>query len=126
VQESGHSLHTDFTFLADSDLANLIYATDFLVCPFRHISNSGFINLALAAGTPLILPDWASLDWVPRNCAIWYPAQGGPEALALAIQSASALDPSERESMSQSGKAFMASRSWDNYVLKHITLYRSL
>lgn len=126
VKTRGHSLETNFSFLSDSELANVLQASDFLVCPFRDISNSGFINLALAAGTPLILPDWKSLDWVPRKAAIWYPTGGGAEALATAINYASSLDSSECELISQAGREFMKTRGWDNYVLQHSLLYQNL
>ncbi|MEI7442770.1 MAG: glycosyltransferase family 4 protein [Actinomycetes bacterium] len=126
VKARGHSLETNFSFLPDSELANLLQASDFLVCPFRDISNSGFINLALAAGTPLILPDWESLAWVPREAALWYPADGGAQALASAIQYAGSLNSTECELMSQAARDFMKTRGWDNYVLQHSLLYEAL
>lgn len=126
VKARGYSLNTNFSFLPDSELANLLQASDFLVCPFRDISNSGFINLALAAGTPLILPDWESLAWVPRKAAIWYPPNGGAQELATAIEFASTLDSSECALISQAGRDFMKTRGWDNYVLQQAQLYQEL
>lgn len=126
VKAAGHNLSSSFSFLSDEDLANLLQASDFLVCPFREISNSGFVNLALTSGTPMILPEWKSLEWVPKEAAFWYDPEGGPQALAEVIEHAAQIDDNQLEKMSQSGKKFMKSRSWDNYVSQHELLYLDL
>ena len=126
VIDSGKQMRLQLEFLADDDLGNLLLATDFLVCPFRQISNSGFINLAMEMGVPMILPDLPSLGWVPKDTAIWFDSQNPIPALAGAIEIAQALSISEREAMKDAGIKFMHGRDWPSYVDAHVALYHNL
>lgn len=121
-----HKLNLNLNFLSDHELANLLLATDFLVCPFRQISNSGFVNLAMQMGVPLILPNLPSLTWVPRDAAVWFDAELGHEGLAAAISQAEILSKAAREHMSQAGKDFMQGKTWDDYIAAHVGLYQEL
>jgi len=126
IIDSGKQIRLQLNFLADDELGNLLLATDFLVCPFRQISNSGFINLAMEMGVPMILPDLPSLGWVPKPAAIWFDSQNPIPALAVAIETAQGLSASEREAMKNAGINFMQGRDWPSYVKAHVALYQSL
>lgn len=121
-----HNLNLDLRFLSEDELANLIIATDFLICPFRQISNSGIINLGLQVGIPLILPDLGSLSWVPRGAALWYPVEEGEQGLAKAMRLASILSESERQAMSAAASSSDYGISWGSYVQQTGNLYKSL
>lgn len=126
VIESGKQLNLQLDFLSDAQLGNLMLATDFLVCPFRQISNSGFVNQAMEMGVPMLLPDLPSLNWVPRNAAIWFDANNPVPALAQAIERAEQLTTAERDEMKAAGTNFMKNRNWSSYVAAHISLYKSI
>lgn len=126
VTESGKQLRVQLNFLTDDELGNLMLATDFLVCPFRQISNSGFVNLAMEMGIPMILPDLPSLAWVPKDAAIWFDAKSPVPALARAIEQAEKLTVAQREEMKVAGTNFMKDRNWPAYVNAHIALYETL
>ena len=123
---SGIDLDLQIKFLSDLELEEYLVASDFLVCPFRQISNSGIINLALENGIPLVLPDLPSLNWVPRESAIWYQAESAELGLSNAISEAEKLTFEARESMALAGQEFMQFRGWDNYVARHIEIYQDL
>jgi len=112
-----------FSFLSESEFGNLLYSADFLVCPFRRISNSGIVNNAMELGIPLILPDLASLNWVPRASALWYDSKNEVSGLANALKIAEQLSSREIDSMKDSSKNYMKDRSWDNYVSRYIEVY---
>ena len=126
VSASGIRLDTQIKFLSDIEFAQYLVASDFLVCPFRQISNSGIINMAMESGIPLLLPDLPSLGWVPRAVAIWYDHKNPEPELRSAIAKAEASSLSEREAMAIAGKDFMQSRGWQNYVSEHVRVYREL
>lgn len=115
-----------FSFLSDAEFGNLMFSADFLVCPFRKISNSGIVNNAMELGIPLILPDLESLNWVPRSSALWYDANNEVSGLADALKIAEQLSSDEILSMKVSSKNYMKDRSWDNYVSKYIEVYQGL
>lgn len=121
-----HKLNVNLSFLSDAALANHLLATDFLVCPFRQISNSGFINLAMQMGIPLILPNLPTLGWVPKDAAIWYESILAHEALAVAISQAELLPKEIREAMGLVGKEFMQGKTWDDYISTQVALYEDL
>lgn len=126
VVESGKQLHMQLDFLTDAQLGNLMLATDFLVCPFRQISNSGFVNQAMEMGIPMLLPDLPGLAWVPKDAAIWFDANNPLPALAKAIERAEQLTTAERDQMRVAGSNYMKSRNWLSYVDAHVSLYKSL
>ncbi|MCX6404683.1 MAG: glycosyltransferase family 4 protein [Actinobacteria bacterium] len=115
-----------FSFLSESEFGNLMFSADFLVCPFRRISNSGIVNNAMELGIPLILPDLASLNWVPRASALWYDPNNEVAGLASALKIAETLSSQEIDLMKGSSKNYMKDRSWDNYVTKYIEVYQGL
>ncbi len=123
---SGIDLEVNLKFLSDSELSDHFMKADFLVCPFRQISNSGIINLAMDNGIPLILPDLPSLGWVPRAAALWFDGESAETGLRQSILTAETLSIDARNAMSEAGREFMKPRGWDNYVAEHIKVYRNL
>lgn len=120
------SSHFEIGFLADTEFANILQSADFLVCPFRNISNSGIVNMGMTFGIPLILPRLEQLNWVPNDAAIWYEPSDPIVALSAALEKAKRLSKSEREKLSKAGTDFMRSRTWDSYVQAIVDLYRRL
>ena len=54
-------IRLDLDYVADEDLQLYFHAADVTVLPFRKISTSGSLLLALSFGTPVIIPDVPSL-----------------------------------------------------------------
>lgn len=113
-------------FVSDAELANLIQASDFLVCPFEKINNSGFVNLAFATGTPLILSDIPGLSWVPRDAVIWIEPQNDIASLLHTISQALKLSGEELLSMVSQGQRFADGHEWSDYVQAQTQAYKSL
>lgn len=112
-------------WLSDSELAELILASDFCVLPATEITNSSSVYLALTAGRPVIIPALAALADIPESVAIRYNPVGGPAALAGALDRAIALSLAAYQSMSDSARTFAADTSWATAAALHLEAYRS-
>lgn len=113
-------------FLLESELANLMQASDFIVCPFENINNSGFVNIAFSLGIPVILSDVEGLSWVPRDAAIWIQPNYDSASLSAVIDRASAMRKEELVAIVQNAKAFAQLNSWDAYVTAQVNAYNEL
>ena len=126
VLHSGVKLNYQEGFLLEAELANFIQASDFLVCPFEAINNSGFVNIAFAMGVPVILSDVEGLSWVPRDAAIWIHPANDAASLAQTIKRACHLTPDEVTQIVQSATRYSQDRNWDSYVLPQVSAYKAL
>jgi glycosyltransferase involved in cell wall biosynthesis len=115
-----------FDYLSDGEFANLLQAADFLVCPFRKISNSGIVNNALELGIPLILPNLPELAWVPKEAALWFEAQDPVTSLAKVLQQAQTLSSDQLADMQTAAQTHLKARGWSNYVRAQADIYREL
>ena len=126
VNESGTALTYREGFISDSELANFIQASDFLVCPFENINNSGFVNIAFEMGVPIILSDIEGLAWVPREAAVWIKPDNDVESLRQTIELATALSANQKSEMVIAGKEFMIGKDWSSYVMAQVQIYQTL
>ena len=58
---------------SDEELSRLLGAADLAVFPFRSVTTSGSVRLALSAGVPVLFPDLAGLREFPDTVALRYP-----------------------------------------------------
>ncbi|MDH4228536.1 MAG: glycosyltransferase family 4 protein [Nitrospirota bacterium] len=85
--------------VADDKVADLFAAADLVVLPYRNITTSGNLILALGFGKRVVIPAVGCVPFAaPPQSVILYTAEtgaadGGTAALILAIRRALALDP---------------------------------
>ena len=113
-------------FLLDDELANLIQASDFIVCPFDSINNSGFVNIAFAMGKPVILSNIPGLAWVPRNAAIWIEPSSDAVGLSQTLQNACRLTTEQVATITSNAKDYIQNQDWDAYVSAQVSVYEEL
>jgi len=97
-------------YLSVEELTDLLNSADAVVLPFRRTTSSGSVLLALGAGCPVIIPDLAALDDVPRACAWRY--DGTLAGLAGALRDAASTSAPRRLEMSAAALAHVRTRSW--------------
>lgn len=116
-----------FGRLTDDEYGAYLNSADFFCVPFKQINNSGSINSALSAGVPVIVPNIASLDWVPRGARLDLPydPEGHFDFKEL-FQSLEQISMKEHESMQKSALHWSKTLSWKNVAMQHLDVYREL
>jgi glycosyltransferase involved in cell wall biosynthesis len=110
-----------FERLSDEEVASLLYSADAAVFPFRSVTTSGSVLLALSAGCPVVIPDLPALADVPRACAWRY--AGGSAGLAQALAEAAGTTPARRSAMAAAALAYADRFSWTVSALATNELY---
>src|SRR5690606_28321688 len=93
-------------YVEDEDVARLFAAADYALFPYRRISTSGALLLALTYGVPVIAPRIPALVGLlqdGREGLVFDP--GDPAALAAAFRQAALLPEPRRQAM---GRAALA------------------
>jgi glycosyltransferase involved in cell wall biosynthesis len=72
-------------YASEEELGRYLTAADAAAFPFRAVTTSGSVRLALSAGLPVLLPDLAGLRGFPDTVAVRYPA--GIDGLTAALSS---------------------------------------
>jgi glycosyltransferase involved in cell wall biosynthesis len=94
----------------DNEVTGLLAASDVVVLPFRRITTSGTVMLALAHGRPLLVPDMAALAHLPPQAVIRY--DGSMPSLVAALASAAHAAPPALAAMSTAATAYASGISW--------------
>lgn len=85
---------TEFSFIKDEDVADILNIADYIVLPFAKTLTSGSTILAMTHGKALILPDSASIfGCVPDEGVIYFDDNSG---LLPALQSATKAESQSR------------------------------
>jgi glycosyltransferase involved in cell wall biosynthesis len=124
-----HGVDTQITFgkLTNNEYGAYLQAADFYVAPLRAITNSGSLNAALTAGLPIVIPDLPSLEWVPKQAAIFY--QHKPESvieLATAINSLCNISKEKISAMQSAAHSFTKDHSWAEIAKEHNCVYENI
>lgn len=97
--------------VADASLAGVLGEADCLVFPFRRVTTSGSVLLAMAAARPVIVPDLPALSELPAEAVIRY--SDGANGLHAALLEAASLPPERLGAMGAAGRRFALSHSWE-------------
>lgn len=111
----GDAVRLELGHVPDPELVALLRDCDAVVYPFRSITTSGSLMLALAAGRPVIIPRLAALADVPEEAAFFYaPGIAGLREALREVAGASAQTLRQR---GEAARAFSAARSWPSIAL---------
>ena len=101
-------------------------AADLLVMPYRRVSQSGVLFLALATGLPVVATSVGGLPEVLRDGenALLVPPES-PEALAGAVARALGA-PALRDRLSRGGRELADRHSWTSIAERTEALYRAV
>ena len=101
-----------FDYVPFEEVANWFAAADLLVLPYRHISQSGVLYLALALGVPVVATEVGAWPEMLENGvnALLVPPEDEAALTAAVVRALD--DPSLRERLAAGGKALAAAHAW--------------
>lgn len=102
--------------LPEGRMTELLAAADVVVLPFRRITTSGSVILALSHGRPLIVPDMPALGDLPDTAVIRY--DGSINGLSGAMTRIAMADTSILAKMSESAIGYAYRLSWRDIASK--------
>jgi glycosyltransferase involved in cell wall biosynthesis len=97
-------------YLSDAEVGSLMNSAHVAVLPFRRVTTSGSVMLALSYGKPLIVPALLALAELPATAVFRY--DGSVTELAATLEAASAADGVTLDHMSQAALAYAAEATW--------------
>ena len=110
ARDAGADVRTDLRHLSDEELAEVLAAADLAVFPFRSITNSGSVVLALSADRPALVRDLPALRDLPEDAVLRY--QGGAGELADAVLAAVRIDEDTASERRDAARRWTNGRSW--------------
>jgi glycosyltransferase involved in cell wall biosynthesis len=102
--------------IAEPDVAPLLLSADAVALPYRRVTTSGSAMLALAYGRPLILPELAEFDHLPRQAIIGY--SGTQQALTDALKQVACAEGSTLTDMGTAASAYASTLSWRDIAIR--------
>jgi glycosyltransferase involved in cell wall biosynthesis len=114
---------TLFEWVPESDLARYLQATNFAVFPFREITNSASVMLALSFGLPIVITNLSTMSDIPPEAAIRFDFDLG--SLVGALLEAENLSESQRRAMSDAGLAWSRQSNWADIGAATVATYRA-
>ncbi len=96
--------------IPEAELSQLFAEADVVILPFRQITTSGSVMLALCHGRPVIIPDLPGLTHLPEGAVHRY--DGTVEGLTGALADMIVADASVLAKMSAEAYAYCSSISW--------------
>jgi glycosyltransferase involved in cell wall biosynthesis len=122
AEAAGGRLVLDLRFVPDDELAVLVDAADAVALPFRRVTTSSTVALALAHGRPLVLPSLPAFAGLPADAVRWY--DGTVEGLADALR---ALAEAPAETLDRMARAARdhAVPGWDEVADEMLTAIAS-
>jgi glycosyltransferase involved in cell wall biosynthesis len=110
ARQAGADVRTDLRHCSDEELAEVLAAADLVVFPFRSITNSGSVVLALSADRPALVRDLPALRDLPEDAVLRY--QGGAAELGAAILAAVRVDEATTATRRDAARRWTNGRSW--------------
>jgi glycosyltransferase involved in cell wall biosynthesis len=105
-------------FVSDEELAALFESVHAVVLPFRDVTTSSSVLLAMASGRPVVVPDLPAFSDLPSDAVIRYPA--GVAGLRGALEMLSRLAPEDLARIGRTGRSLAMSVTWQE--IGHRTL----
>lgn len=109
---AGADVQFDPRWRSETDLADLLAASDVCVFPFVRVDNSGSALLAQASGLPIIIPDLASLRHFDNPGVIRFDHTDPVSALTNAMQKAASMDHAERAAIGRAAREWTFAFNW--------------
>lgn len=118
AQGGGSRVALRLEHVPEQEVSQVLGAADVVVLPFRQVTTSGSVMLALSHGKPLIVPAHAGLDNVPDRAAVRY--DGTTTSLAAALAELSRADDATLTAMSAAASAYSASTTWREIAIRTV------
>jgi glycosyltransferase involved in cell wall biosynthesis len=99
---AGPRVRLDLRHIPDAEAAELMDDADIVMLPFRRVTTTGSMSLALTHGRPVVVPARAGLARLGGEAAVSY--DGSVEGLADAIENVCAASPERLRRMSEAAR----------------------
>jgi len=110
AEMSGERVEVRFEYIPDEEVTHLLSVADVVVLPYRRITTSGSVMLALSHGRPLIVPRLPGLAELPDEAVCRY--DGSDKGLTEAIIILSEVDKGSLEAMSAAALKYSSGITW--------------
>jgi glycosyltransferase involved in cell wall biosynthesis len=111
-------------YLPDERLAPALAWADVVVYPFRTVTTSGSVTLAIAAGRGMIVPDLPEFADLPDDAVIRYAP--GTVGLTEALSNVAGMRSETLEALGQAARDKGATKSWTEIAAETATQFCSL
>jgi beta-1,4-mannosyltransferase len=108
--------------IADQEVAALFQASDVVCAPFRAVTTSGSVLLALSFGRPVVVPRTGAMLDLPSEVGFFYDS-GAPDGLVSALLAA--VSSKDLASVQDAARAYAAAISWEAVARATAAVYRS-
>lgn len=123
-EDSRISLKLDF--ISDDELARCLELADVVVLPFRNVTTSGSLILALTYGKPTVIPRMGVIpEYVDDRCAFLFDP-GDPNSLQKALESAQSATNEEIARMGEEARRRADDLGWDTIARETKRVYDSV
>jgi glycosyltransferase involved in cell wall biosynthesis len=112
----------DLRYLSETELTWHLAAADAAVMPFRSVTTSGSVLLALSLATLVVVPDLPAFRDLDEDSVVRYPA--GPDGLREALNRVITMAEPERRRRALAGQEAAHERSWETAAERTAQLYR--
>ncbi|MBV9421768.1 MAG: glycosyltransferase [Solirubrobacterales bacterium] len=96
--------------IPEREVTAVLAEADLVVLPFRSITTSSSVLLAMGHGRGVVLPDVPAFDDLPRDAAVLY--DGSVKALREVIIDAAGWSPERLQSLGTAASAYVGTLSW--------------
>jgi glycosyltransferase involved in cell wall biosynthesis len=96
--------------IPDEEVTGLLAGADMVVLPFRRVTTSGSVLMAMGHGRGVVLPDLPAFDDLPRKATLFY--DGSVAGLAQVIIDAAQLPPERLQEFGAAASAYVGTLSW--------------
>jgi glycosyltransferase involved in cell wall biosynthesis len=110
AEMNGERVDVRFEYIPDEEVTQLLSASDVVILPYRQITTSGSVMLALSHGRPLIVPRLPGLADLPDEAVCRY--DGSNKGLTTAMIHLAEVDKGALEAMSAAAIKYSSSISW--------------
>jgi glycosyltransferase involved in cell wall biosynthesis len=103
----------------EKEVTPMLAAADVVVLPFRQVTTSGSVMVALSHGRPLIVPDLPGMVDLPDQAVCRYNGQVGPVvALTAALVHLARVDSQKLAAMSAAASGYASRVTWPGIAAK--------
>jgi glycosyltransferase involved in cell wall biosynthesis len=123
--------------VTDEQLDDELMNADVVVLPFRDITTSGSVIMAMSYGKPVIIPDLAALRDIPDNACMRFERAGNAEgddtgdprsveSLTSVLQLANEATDELLQKLGENAAVYASRHSWADAAKRHARVYREL
>ena len=111
-------------FASEEELAGRFERAHAVILPYREVTTSSSVLLAMASGRPVVVPDLPAFTDLPDGAVIRYPA--GQEGLRRALEGLNDMSLDELATIGRVGRSVALGISWDEIGRRTVSAFEGL